>query len=144
MEEECKKWARFFAIDHLHYFEIKKSDRHDLEIQNIMHRINEIARKYNIAVFLVAHYKYKIQWQKEHSNDSFKDGSAIKQVANIIIHIHRDIEDENWLTNFIIWKIRWPIKAKRIIAEFDIKKFEYNFTKTEVQKEKEEQFDLFD
>ena len=38
---------------------MKKTERHDLEIQNVMHQINEIARKYNVAVFLIAHYKYR-------------------------------------------------------------------------------------
>ena len=47
MEEECKKGARAFAIDHLHYFEMKDGkERHDLQIQNIMHNINEVARKH--------------------------------------------------------------------------------------------------
>lgn len=141
MEQECKKWTKFFAIDHLHYFEMKKTERHDLEIQNVMHKINEIARKYNVAVFIVAHYKYRNDKQK-HNNDSFKDWSAIKQVANIIIHIKRDLDDDDWSTKFEIWKIRWPIKPETIIANFDIDLFEYQFIKTEAQKKHDLKFNI--
>jgi len=34
-----------------------KSDRHDLQIQNTMHKLNELARKENVAILMVAHYK---------------------------------------------------------------------------------------
>ncbi len=125
MEEECKKWARAFAIDHLHYFEMKDGkERHDLQIQNIMHNINEVARKYNVAVFLIAHYKmWKQPWTP--SYDNFKDGAAIKQVANIIIQIDRDTDTTK--SQFYITKIRWPIKPCVIDADFNIWTFEYDF-----------------
>jgi len=58
MEEECNNGTRVFCIDHLHYFEFDSSkERLDLQIQNVMHKINEVARKRNVAVILVAHYK---------------------------------------------------------------------------------------
>ena len=120
MEEEAEKWTKVFFIDHLHYFKMNWEWRTDLEIQNIMHDINEVARKYNVAVFLIAHYK-KLNWT-DPDNDSFKDASAIKQVANIIIHIVRDWE----LTSFRISKLRWPIKKTNITWTFDIETFTYN------------------
>jgi RecA-family ATPase len=70
---------------------MKNTDRTDLEIQNIMHDINEVARKHNVAILLVAHYK-KLNKDKP-DNDSFKDASAIKQVSNVIIHITRNYEE---------------------------------------------------
>ena len=61
MEEECNKGTKLFAIDHLHYFEFDgNGDRLDLQIQNVMHRINEIARKRNVAILLVAHYRNNV------------------------------------------------------------------------------------
>jgi len=57
-----------------------------------MHRINELARKHNVAVFLVAHYR-KGNNEDEPSMDEFKDGSAIKHVANVVIQITRDDDD---------------------------------------------------
>jgi hypothetical protein len=53
-----------------------------------MHDINEVARTFNVAIFILAHYR-KLN-NSEPTNDAFKDASAIKQVANIIIHIVRD------------------------------------------------------
>jgi len=88
MEEEVERGTKVFFIDHLHYFKMYEKSRTDLEIQNIMHDINEIARKHNVAIFLVAHYK-KLNGT-EPDNDSFKDAVSIKQVSNIIIHITRE------------------------------------------------------
>ena len=114
MEEEAKAWTKVFFIDHLHYFKKSWEQRTDLEIENIMHDINEVCRKYNVAVFLLAHYR-KLN-NAEPSNDSFKDASAIKQVANIIIHISRD----GAFTKFTFGKIRWKIKCKWFIGNYDI------------------------
>lgn len=132
MEEECRNWAKVFMIDHLHYFKMSGKERTDLEIQDIMHQINEIARKYNVAIFLVAHYK---QTKKDIlMNDYFKDSTAIKQVANYILHITKDqsvIED---VTIFKITKARWPIKEFDIHSRFDIWTFEYKFFEPEIRK----------
>ena len=58
MEEACDDGAGFFAIDHLHYFSFEGSgERLDLQIKNVMHRLNEIARRRNVPIFIVAHYK---------------------------------------------------------------------------------------
>ena len=135
MEEECDKWTRVFIIDHLHYFQYENSkDRMDLQIENAMKKINDIARRRDVAVFVVAHYSTMWSNSKPTMN-SFKGSSSIKQIANIIIQISRDDEDNT--TTFTLSKIRWPIKKCDITATFDIKKFEYNFTKTEEQIKKE-------
>lgn len=127
MEQECDNWARMFAIDHLHYFEFQKTgERLDLQIQNVMHAINEIARRRNVAVFLVAHYKANV-WNWEPDPDRFKDGASIKQVANVIIQIERKIDDIDNESEFYITKLRWPIKPKTITTKFDLWKFEYSF-----------------
>lgn len=113
MEQEAKTWTKVFFIDHLHYFKKSWWNRAD-EIETIMHDINEVARKFNVAIFLLAHYR-KLN-KEEPSNDSFKDASWIMQVANIIIHISRDAE----LTKFSFWKIRWKIKCKWFMWNYDI------------------------
>lgn len=114
MEEEAKAWTKVFIIDHLHYFKRSGEQRTDLEIETIMHDINEVCRNYNVAVFLLAHYRKLNNW--EPTNDAFKDASAIKQVANIIIHISRDWD----LTKFTFGKIRWKIKCKWFTGNYDI------------------------
>jgi len=133
MEWECKNGAKLFAIDHLHYFEMDWTERHDLQIQNVMHRINELVRKYDIAVILVAHYR---KWSDNNypNPDEFKDGAAIKQVANIIIQITRDMESTD--STFFITKLRWPIKPKEITTTFNLETFEYDFTKSDKSKDK--------
>lgn len=133
MEEECDKWTRLFAIDHLHYFQFKATDRLDLQIKNVMHRINEVARKRDVAVILVAHYKNNTGWKEwqRPSNDYFRDWSAIKQVANYIIQIAREDEWDGELSKFFITKIRWPIKKRCFETEFDLSTYQYQFQRTQ-------------
>jgi hypothetical protein len=97
-----------------------------------MHKLNEIARNKNISIILVAHYR---KWSDNDypSYDEFKDGSAIKQVANVIIQITRDFDDTDWKSRFHITKIRWPIKPKILETTFNLSTFEYAFQKTERQ-----------
>jgi hypothetical protein len=57
MHEECDKGTKVFIIDHLHYFQYENTkERMDLQIENAMKEINEVARKRDVAIFLVAHY----------------------------------------------------------------------------------------
>lgn len=133
MNEECDKGTRVFIIDHLHYFQFENSkERMDLQIENAMKKINEVARNRDVAVFLVAHYNsWWGNWQA--TLNSFKWSTGIKQIANIIIQISRDDDD----TEFKVSKLRWPLKTMDIISKFDIDTFEYTFTKTKQQNEKE-------
>ena len=57
MEEEIMNGTQLFVIDHLHYFVFSDTDRLDLQIKNVMHDLNEIARKYNVAIIIIAHYR---------------------------------------------------------------------------------------
>lgn len=128
MHEECDKGTQVFIIDHLHYFRFEDDKvRMDLQIENAMKAINEIARQRNVAVFVIAHYNSSISnWVI--TKNSFKGSSGIKQIANIIIQISR--EEGSDITEFYISKLRWPIKAPEFSAKFDLSTFEYSFTKT--------------
>ena len=151
MEEECDNWAKLFCIDHLHYFEFDSwKERLDIQIQNTMHKINEVARKRNVAVILVAHYKNhrSNSYWEEPNYDDFKDAAALKQVANVIIQIERWSPDENEddakkskLSTFWITKLRWPRENEwkwYFTCKFDVKKFEYSFQKSDEQIKKEQ------
>ncbi len=136
MEQEIGDWAKVFFIDHLHYFEFAKADRRDLIIEDTMHKINEVARKYNITVFLIAHYrKMWLDRKWSPSYDLFKDWAAIKQVSNIIIQITREIDEPDGITEFHITKLRGPIKPQIIEATFNINTYEYDFEPTQQLKE---------
>ncbi|MBT4080081.1 MAG: hypothetical protein HOE82_05655 [Gammaproteobacteria bacterium] len=81
-------------IDHLHYVKFEKNERHDLAIENFMHQLNDLLRKYKVACILVSHYR-KLQKDEDPDNNSFKDGAAIAQVANKVIHISNDKDEVN-------------------------------------------------
>lgn len=137
MEAECDKWTKVFVIDHLHYFRFNHAEREDLEIEWAMKKINEIARRRNVAVFLIAHYNSAWSSDAAPSLSQFKWSSSIKQIANIAIQIVRDENDLE--TAFHITKLRWPIQKKIIFSWFDKRTYQYSFTKTseQVKKEKE-------
>jgi len=139
IEEEANKWTKFFVIDHLHYFKFKNKERTDLEIQEVMHKLNDVVRKKNIAMFLVAHYKWNTSKENTPNPDMFKDWSAIKQVANIIIQLEQ-WKDEIWdeCTKFHFTKLRWPIPKKTLCAEFSYDNF--NYTKFWIDDEEENKY----
>lgn len=121
--------VKLVVIDHLHYVKFDKMDRHDLAIENFMHQLNDLLRKYNVACILVSHYK-KLQKDEEPDNNSFKDWAAIAQVANKVIHINKDKHETNieeWWSKsvqYIItknrgkswtWVIMWRFENGRIL-----------------------------
>lgn len=137
MEEACKNWANMFTIDHLHYFDMSWDERHDLQIQNTMQCINDIAWKYNVAVFIVAHYRNNTHKEVPHPSQ-FKDGAAIKQVANIVIQL---VSLWEWISAFHITKLRRRQKWDREFrCEFNYSTWQLDFKKTESQKNAESIF----
>ena len=133
IEEEVENGTKLFIIDHLHYFVFEDSDRLDLQIKNVMHDLNELARKHNIAIIIVAHYRnttWREKWRDMVPNPNyFRDSSSLKQVAHKIIQIVRD-EDPNdsdkEVTIFYFTKFRWPIQNIKFEATFDLDVYEYN------------------
>lgn len=137
IKEASKSWSKVIAIDHLHYFDMSEnvnSDRHDLVIKDIMHRINKLARELEITILLVAHYKKLWKWEKPSLNE-FSWSIAIAQVANWIIHLWRDKDSEfPSKTQFIIDKNRDMGITKTLEFNFDIETYEYKATKSETFK----------
>lgn len=128
------EWVKLVIIDHLHYVKFEKNTRHDLAIENFMHQLNDLLRKYEVTCILVSHYK-KIDKDEDPDNNSFKDGAAIAQVSNKIIHIARDKEEtEDWIKaagwarsiRYIVsknrgkmftWAIYWQFTDWRIVMK---------------------------
>jgi len=108
------KWVKLVIIDHLHYVKFEQNQRHDLAIEEFMHQLNDLLRKYKVSCILVSHYK-KLDKDDEPDNNSFKDWAAIAQVANKVIHIDKDrtevtenIPEGEWRSiRYIITKNRW-------------------------------------
>ncbi len=137
MEEEVWRGTRLFIIDHLHYFIFDDNERLDLQIKNVMHTLNEMARKHNIGIILVAHYRNNTWWEKgrymKPSLNYFRDSSSISQVAHKIIQIARD-EDDNGadVTKFYFTKFRWPIQNLYFDGYFNLDFYEYRFTDAKI------------
>ena len=136
IKEASKSGSKVIALDHLHYFDMSEnvaSDRQDLVIKDIMHRINHLARELNITIILVAHYK-KLQTGQKPSLNDFSGSISIAQVANWIIHIYRNKSDEFEpnKTEFIVDKNRDMGITKTITWNFNINTYEYEFPKSQL------------
>ena len=107
VKDLVEMWAKLVVIDHLNEFELTwDKDRNDLKIEEVMYKLKDIWRRYNIAIILIAHYK-KLWKDTKPNDESFKDSIAIAQVANKVIHIYRDkLAWEDWTTEVIITKNR--------------------------------------
>ena len=107
VKDLVEMWAKLVVIDHLNEFELTwDKDRNDLKIEEVMYKLKDIWRRYNIAIILIAHYK-KLWKDTKPNDESFKDSIAIAQVANKVIHIYRDkLAWEEWITEVIITKNR--------------------------------------
>lgn len=138
IEEEASKWTKLVVIDHLHYFAWSSRDRKDIQITNAMHDINEVARKQNIAIILVAHYKKNVDVYSDPDLSMFKDWSAIVQVSNVVIQLERDFKENK--TKFHFTKLRWPIKPEVLETTFNLKTFEYDFKKSSEQIKRERRY----
>ena len=135
-------WAKLVVIDHLNEFELTwDKDRNDLKIEEVMYKLKDIWRRYNIAIILIAHYK-KLWKDTKPNDESFKDSIAIAQVANKVIHIYRDkLAWEDWITEVIITKNRDnPRWTWTLELNYDADINSYTNIKSKRQLEKEGSF----
>lgn len=141
IKEEAVKGTRVFLIDHLHYFEMSNTERRDLEIQNVMQRLNDVVRNYNLTLFLVAHYSNSKALDWKPFPWMFKDWASIKQVANIILQIKSD--RETWAVEIYFTKLRWGHRVEWGVIhwQFNLQTYDYTFDKTAEQQIFEKKFD---
>lgn len=125
-----EKWVKLIVLDHLQEFKVDwTQDRQDLKIEQMMYKIKNLSRKYNIAIILIAHFR-KVEWMP--TMNSFKDSVAITQVPNKVILLYRDLLEENWITEMIIAKNREKPNWTWILELcFDINELKYTNVKTE-------------
>ena len=148
IEEEVQNWTKLFVIDHLHYFVFDDVDRLDLQIKNVMHRLNELARKHNIAIIVVAHYRnntWREKWRDMKPNPTFfRDSSSLKQIAHKIIQLVREEDPNDWekeVTIFYFTKFRWPIQNLKITWVFNQELYEYDFWEPSIEIKKKDVVD---
>lgn len=138
---EADNWTKLFIIDHLHFLDFKwdNESRIDQQIADTMQQLNMVVTSRNITILLVAHYKVWVSKQWEPSYDRFRWSSAIKQTVNIIIQIQENWDDRIFYVTKLRW-LRWLWRDKIVYSRFDTMLWEFTFTKTEEQKQKENTF----
>lgn len=141
VQDLVKQWCKIVLIDHLNEFELTwDKDRNDLKIEEVMYKLKDIWRRYNIAILLIAHYK-KLGKDSKPNDESFKDSIAIAQVSNKVIHLYRDKLEEDWITEVIITKNRDnPRWTWTLELNFDSDLWTYTNIKSQRQINKETSF----
>jgi replicative DNA helicase len=115
--------VKLFLIDHLHSFDLisGKNSKADF-IEDVMVRLGALARRLNISIIIVAHYR-KLNGNRP-TLDSFKDSISIVQNSSTVINIWRNrddgiAEEERYKTQFIISKTRDLGGEGKIDVRFD-------------------------
>jgi len=132
IKKGVKMWVKLIVLDHLQEFKVESSnERQDLRIEETMYNIKNLARKYNIAIILIAHFK-KIDWRP--NLNSFKDTVAIAQVSNKVLLLYRNLLEEDWITELIVAKNREKPNWTWIIElNFNINTLKYTNIKSDRQ-----------
>ena len=133
------QWCKLVVIDHLNEFELTwDKERNDLKVEEVMYKIKDIWRRYNIAIILIAHYK-KLGKDTKPNDESFKDSIAITQVANKVVHLYRDKLVEDWITDVIITKNRDnPLWTWTLELNYDKETWTYTNIKSKRQLDREQ------
>ena len=112
--------TKLFLIDHLHYFDMMRTDSSRAEyVEHMMVRIKSLQNRTGARIILIVHYK-KLEGKKP-MLDSFKDSVAIPQNANYVVNMWRDRGEtgNRFETTFFIPKARNPNGEATIKVNYD-------------------------
>ena len=118
--------TKLFLIDHLHYFDMMRTDSSRAEyVEHMMVRIKSLQNRTGARIILIVHYK-KLEGKKP-MLDSFKDSVAIPQNANYVVNMWRDRSEtgNRFETVFYIPKARNPNGESTIKVNYDPDRNEY-------------------
>lgn len=124
--QRVNEGTKLFLIDHLHYFDMMRSDVSRAEyVEHLMVRIKTLQNRTGARIILVVHYK-KLEGKKP-MLDSFKDSIAIPQNANYVVNMWRDRGElaDRYKTVFYIPKARNPNGEATITVTYDPDKNDY-------------------
>jgi replicative DNA helicase len=88
IEGKVKFNSKIFFIDHLHFIVPFTGERHDLSVGKTMRELKELAKKWNVCIFIICHLK-KVGVDKLPTLDSLRDSSFIGQESDTVIMIWR-------------------------------------------------------
>lgn len=88
IEGKVKFNSKIFFIDHLHFIVPFTGERHDLSVGKTMRELKQIAKKWNVCIFIICHLK-KVGVDKLPTLDSLRDSSFIGQESDTVIMIWR-------------------------------------------------------
>lgn len=95
VEGIAKFQTRVVFIDHLHYLiPMKEMRQPSLEIGQVVRNLKLIAKKYNIAIFLIAHLT-KTKFDEAITLDDIRDSSFIAQEADFVITMQRSLAKQS-------------------------------------------------
>lgn len=88
IEGKVKHNSKVFFIDHLHFIVPFAGDRHDLAVGRTMRDLKELAKKWEVCIFIICHLK-KVDLDKMPTLDALRDSSFIGQESDTVIMLWR-------------------------------------------------------
>lgn len=89
IESIAKYDTKVIFIDHLHFIVPFSVERQDLAIGQTMRELKQIAKKWDICIFLIAHFK-KTKMETQPDLDDLRDSSFIAQESDTVIMLWRE------------------------------------------------------
>lgn len=119
MEEKPK----LVCIDHLHFIK-KKGNKVTQDIDDMMAEIQNMAKKLEIPVIVIAHVR-KLNEDKAPTLDDLRDSSSLSQIPSVVLFLHRPKNSGEELKKSILSECGFLIIAKnRIQGKTGILKFQ--------------------
>jgi replicative DNA helicase len=94
IESKAKYGTEVVFIDQLSFIVPFGVERYDLVIQEAMHQLKEIAKRWDVLIFILCHLK-KIKIDVNPDLEDLKDSASIAQVADTVILLWRKTERVN-------------------------------------------------
>ena len=88
IESIAKYNTKIVFIDHLHFIVPFTAERQDLAIGRAMRTLKQIAKRWNICIFLIAHLK-KTRIESQPSLEDLRDSSFVAQESDTVIILYR-------------------------------------------------------
>ncbi len=94
IESIVKYGTQVIFIDHLHFIVPFSAERSDLRIGETMRELKQIAKRWGVTIFLIAHLK-KTRLDSQPDLEDLRDSSFIAQESDTVIMLWRESKREN-------------------------------------------------
>lgn len=86
--------VRAVVVDHLGEIRLKRSDRHDLDIAEVLQQLRALAKMYGVPVVVACHLKRRDGCESEPKLSDFAFSAGVERMARVALALTRANEDQ--------------------------------------------------